>query len=170
MAKDSNIVWGNSDELFVVSEADGIYIMPWKLLHEGYDVTRQEGVVSVSPDAGIPITHSRFSQTGRIISAKIFTDTEPVWWLWYDKATHNRALPCWIYDPKINGFMKCYITEQPNWAPAGSSVKGGYVSLKLYAVSQAIPVRAFITENTPERIVVEGTNARLVYTQDEVQY
>ena len=166
--KDTNIIWGDANELFVQAE-DGLYIMPWKLLHEGYQVTRQDGVVSVDPDAGIPISHSRFSATGRIISAKIYTNTEPDWWVWYRQATNNRALPCWVYDHKLNGFMKCYILEQPSWAPASSSINGGYCQLKLYAVAASIPLRKFITENTPERMVVEGTNI-LIYEEKEVMY
>ena len=76
MGKDNNVIFDTQKELFVKSTTDGLYIMPWRLLHDGYQVTRQETVVSVDPDAGIPITHSRFSAGGRIISAKIYVDTE----------------------------------------------------------------------------------------------
>lgn len=167
--RDTNIIWGDPTILFVKSTADGLYIMPWKLLHDGYEVVRQESVVSVSPDANIPITHSRFTAAGRIISAKIFTNTEQDWWIWFREAVRNRALPCWVYDLKLKGYMKCYIMEQPSWAPAASSIKGGFVQLKLYAVANSIPVRKFITENMPERIVVEGKNA-LIYEISEVLY
>ena len=169
MGKDNNVIFDTQEELFVKSTTDGLYIMPWLLLHDGYQVTRQETVVSVDPDAGIPITHSRFSAGGRIISAKIYVDTEETWWFWYARATNNRALPCWIYDVKLNGFMRCYILEQPTVEPAGNSVKAVYVQLKIYAFSNAIPIKRFITENTPERIVTEG-NGALVYDNDEVMY
>ena len=65
--------------------------------------------------------------------------------------------------------MKCYMTEVPTLSRAGNSVLGCYVQLKLYAVSVTIPVRKFITENTPEKMVVEGNNI-LVYENDEVVY
>ena len=169
MGKDNNTIFDTDNELFVKSTTDGLYIMPWRLLHEGYQVTRQETVVSVDPDAGIPITHARFSAGGRIISAKIFVDTEEVWWWWYAKAVKHRALPCWIYDVKLNGFMRCYILEQPTVEPAGDSVTGMYVQIKIFAFSNAIPIKRFITENTPERIVTEG-NGALVYDNDEVMY
>lgn len=170
MARDINIVWGDKTILFVKSNTDGLYIMPWRILHDGYEVTRQETVVSVDPDAGIPITHSRFTAGGRIISAKIFVDTEETWWFWYKRATNNRALPCWIYDIKLNGFMRCIIMQQPSLSPAGGSIRGMYVQLKLYAQANSIPIKRFITENTPERIIIEG-NGALVYDSDgEVMY
>lgn len=169
MGKDNNVIFDTQEELFVKSTTDGLYIMPWRLLHDGYQVTRQETVVSVDPDAGIPITHSRFSAGGRIISAKIYVDTEETWWFWYARATNNRAKPCWIYDIKLNGFMRCYILEQPTLEPAGNSVNGVYVQIKIFAFSNAIPIKRFITENMPERIVTEG-NGVLVYDNDEVMY
>lgn len=169
MGKDNNVIFDTREELFVKSTTDSLYIMPWRLLHEGYDVTRQETVVRVDPDAGIPITHSRFTAGGRIISAKIFVDTEETWWFWYKRATNNSALPCWIYDPKVDGFMRCIIMQQPQVSPAGNSVKGMYVQLKLYAQANSIPIKRFITENIPERIVTEGDGA-LVYDNDEVMY
>lgn len=140
------------------SSEDNLAVMPWKLLHDGYQVTRQETVVSVDPDSGIPVTHSRFTVGGRIISAKIFVDTEQQWWFWYNSATKSRALPCWVYDANIDAFMRCYILEQPELSRAGSSVKGCYVQLKLYAKSRSIPVLSFVTENTPENYVTEGNN------------
>lgn len=169
MARDTNIVWGDKTILFMKSNIDGLYIMPWRILHDGYEVIRQETVVSIDPDAGIPITHSRFTAGGRIISAKIFVDTEETWWFWYKRATNNRALPCWIYDIKLNGFMRCIIIQQPSLSPAGGSIRGMYVQLKLYAQANSIPIKTFITENTSERIVTEG-NGALVYESDEVMY
>lgn len=169
MLKGGTTIFDSSEGIFVKSNTDGLYILPWQLLHDGYQVTRQETVVSVDPDAGVPITHSRFSAGGRIISAKIFVDTETQWWWWYSRATNNRALPCWIYDPKLQGFMRCYILEQPTVEPAGTSVLGVYVQLKIFAVTNAIPIQRFITENTPERIVTEN-NGALVYDNDEVMY
>lgn len=169
ITRDTNIVWGDPNVLFIQSEKDGLYIMPWKLLHEGYSVTRQETVVSVNPDAGIPISHSRFSAGGRIIAAKVFVTREEDFWYWFGLATNNRAIPCWVLDPKTNGFMRCYILEQPEISPAGSSIKGMFANLKLYARTMSIPVRNFITENTPERIVIEGDGA-LVYQSNEVMY
>lgn len=169
MGKDNNVIFDTQEKLFVKSTTDGLYIMPWRLLNDGYEVTRQETVVSVDPDAGIPITHSRFTAGGRIISAKIFVDTEEAWWFWYKRATNNRALPCWIYDVKLDGFMRCIILQQPSLSPAGGSVRGMYVQLKLYAQANSIPIKRFITENIPERIVTEG-NGALVYDNDEVMY
>ena len=169
MGKNNNVIFDTQEELFVKSTTDGLYIMPWRLLHDGYEVTRQETVVRVDPDNGIPITHSRFTAGGRIISAKIFVDTEETWWFWYKRATNNSALPCWIYDPKVNGFMRSTILQQPTVSPAGNSVKEMYVQLKLYAQANSIPIKRFITENLPERIVTEG-NGALVYDNDEVMY
>lgn len=159
MAYDSNIIWGDPRILFKKSEEDGLYVMPWKLLHEGYQVTRQDTVVRVSPDAGVVISHSRWSAGGRIIAAKIFTNNEEDFWYWLAVATNNTALPCWIYDPKVEGFMRCNITEQPQASPAGTSVKGMYINLQLYAKAQAIPILNLVTENTPYRYVVEGDNS-----------
>ena len=169
MGKDNNVIFDTQEKLFVKSTTDGLYIMPWRLLNDGYEVTRQETVVGVDPDAGIPITHSRFTAGGRIISAKIFVDTEATWWVWYKRATNNRALPCWIYDVKLDGFMRCIILQQPSLSPAGGSVRGMYVQLKLYAQTNSIPIKRFITENIPERIVTEG-NGALVYENGEVMY
>lgn len=169
MRKDNNTIFNTQEELLVKSTTDGLYIMPWRLLNDGYEVTRQETVVSVDPDAGIPITHSRFTAGGRIISAKIFVDTEETWWVWYKRATNNRALPCWIYDVKLDGFMRCIIMQQPSLNPAGGSVRGVYVQLKLYAQANSIPIKIFLTENMPERIVTEG-NGALVCEDEEVMY
>lgn len=169
MTRDTNIVWGDKTILFMKSNTDGLYIMPWRILHDGYEVTRQNTVTSVDPDAGIPITHSKFTNGGRIISTKIYVDTEPEFWNWYKMGTRERALPFWVYDVQVDGFMKCYMTEVPTLSRAGNSVWGCYVQLKLYAVSVTIPVRKFITENTPEKMVVEGNNI-LVYENDEVIY
>lgn len=170
MLKGSTTVFKSSKGIFVKSNTDGLYILPWRLLHNGYQVTRQETVVSVDPDAGVPITHSRFSAGGRIISAKIYVDREETWWLWYTRATNNRALPCWIYDPKLQGFMRCYILEQPTVEPAGTSVIGVYVQIKIFAVTNAIPVQSFVTENTPERIVTESGRALVCDDNGEVMY
>lgn len=169
MARDTNIVWGDRTILFMKSNTDGLYIMAWRILHDGYEVTRQNTVTSVDPDAGIPITHSKFTNGGRIISAKIYVDTETEFWNWYKMGTQERALPFWVYDVQVDGFMKCYMTEVPTLSRAGSSIFGCYVQLKLYAVSATIPVRKFITENTPEKMVIEGNNI-LVYENDEVIY
>jgi hypothetical protein len=164
-----NIIFENTVNLYVQSDTDGLYIMPWKILHDGYQVTKQETVVSISPDAGIPITHSRFSVGGRIIGCKIYVDREQDWWLWFSRATNNRALPFWVYDPKFKGFMKCYMTEQPNLSPANDSPEGVFVQLNLYAKASAIPVYRFITENTPPNLVVDSDNS-FIYDKDEVSY
>jgi hypothetical protein len=169
MARDTNIVWGDSTILFMKSDTDGLYIMPWRLLHDGYEVTRQNTITSVDPDAGIPITHSKFTNGGRIISSKIYTNTEPEFWNWYKMGIKERALPFWVYDVKVDGFMKCYMTETPTLSPANNSINACYIQLKLYAVSGTIPVRKFITENTPEKMVVEGNNI-FVCDNDEVIY
>lgn len=169
MPKDTNIIFEDDSNLYVRSKTDGLYILPWKILHDGNQVTKQETVVSVSPDAGIPITHSRFSIGGRIIAAKIYVNTESDWWMWYRQATNDRALPCWVYDPRVNGFMRCYITEQPTLSPAGNSVNGAYVSLALFARAAAIPVMRFITESTDSNLVTEGDN-NFVYDNTEVSY
>lgn len=152
------------------STKDGLPIMPWRLLHEGYEVTQQETVNSVDVDAGVPVTHSKFTVGGRIISAKIYTDTEIEFWFWWKNAIQNRALPFWVYDIKMDGFMKCYATEQANWSPAGTSVHGGYVQLKLYTRSMPIALNKFITENMPENFVTEGTVPYFLYDTTEVQY
>lgn len=170
MAKDKNIIFDNDSNLLVRSSVDGLYILPWRLLHDGYQVTRQETVVSVSADAGIPITHSRFSIGGRIIAAKIYVNTESEWWLWYRQATNERALPIWVYDVRVNGFMRCYITEQPNLSTAGNSVNGCYVSLALFARAAAIPVSRFLTENVDPNLVTEDIDNAFVYDQIEVSY
>ena len=159
MTYDSNIVWGNPNILLTKSEEDDLYVMPWKLLHEGYQVTRQDTVVRVSPDAGVVISHSRWSAGGRIIAAKIFVNKEEDFWYWLAIATNNTALPCWIYDPKVNGFMRCHFTEQPQASPAGTSVKGMYINLQLYAKAQPVPVLNFVVENTPEKYVTESNNS-----------
>ena len=172
MAKDKNIVWGDKSQLFKKSTQDGLYVMPWKLLHDGYQVTRQDTVVRVSPDAGVVISHSRWSAGGRIIAAKIFVDQEEFFWYWLAIATQNTALPCWVYDARVEGFMKCHITEQPSLTPAGTSVKGCYVNLQLYAKSQPITVLNYVTENIPDRFVVEGNqnNYKYVAEKGEVMY
>lgn len=170
MAKDKNIIFDDPTNLYVRSDTDGLYIMPWKLLHDGYQVSKQETVVSVSPDAGIPISHSRFSIGGRIIAAKIYVNTEPDWWMWYRTATNDRALPFWVYDAKMSGFMRCYITEQPKLSPAGSSVEGCFVQLALFARANAIPVKRFITESDVPNLVVEGVDNAFVYDETEVSY
>lgn len=169
MTRDTNIVWGDNTKLFMKSDTDGLYIMPWRILHDGYEVTRQNTVVSIDAEAGIPITFSKFTNGGRIISAKIYTDTEPEFWNWYKQATNERALPFWVYDVRVGGFMKCYMTETPTLSTANNSVNACYVQLKLYALSATIPVIKFITENTPEKMVIEGNNI-LVYENDEVIY
>lgn len=170
MAKDRNIIFEDSSNLYVRSSVDGLYIMPWRLLHDGYDVSKQDGVVSVSPDAGIPVSHSRFSITGRIISAKIYVKTEPDWWMWFRTATNDRALPFWIYDAKAKGFMRCYITEQPKLSPASDSPEGCFIQLALFARAAAIPVRRFITESNVPNFVIEGTTNNFVYDEIEVSY
>ena len=151
------------------SKKDGLPIMPWRLLHDGYEVTQQETVVSVDPDSGVPITHSKFSVGGRIISAKIFVDTEIEFWIWWKNAIQNRALPFWVYDVNVNGFMRCYATEQAKLSPAGTSVNGRYVQLKLYTRSSTISLTSFITENMPENYVLEGADNYLI-DNDEVLY
>lgn len=170
MSQTDNTVFDTQEALLVQSTTDGLYIMPWKLLHDGYEVTRQDTVVRVDPDSGVPITHSRFSAGGRIISARIFVDNEETFWLWLAKATRNTALKFWAYDPKLSGFMRCIFTEQPTLSPAGTSVTGMYAQLKLYAQSNSVPIRKFITENMPERLVIEGAENALVYESDEVMY
>lgn len=168
--KHGTTIFDTSNNLIVKSTTDDLCIMPWRLLHDGYQVTRQETVVSVDADAGIPITHSKFTEGGRIISAKIFVDSEPLFWVWYKQATNNRALPCWIYDARIDGFMRCYILEEPSLSPASTSVNGCFVNLKIYAKSTAIAFQKFVTEGMPDKYVVEGAN-NLVYTNDgEVAY
>lgn len=169
MSKKTNIIFDIEQNLFVKSTTDGLYVFPWKMLHDGYEVTRQDTVKRVDPDSGIPITHSRFTAGGRIISTRIFVDDEETFWFWMARATKNTALPCWVFDPKLNGFMRATFLEQPSLSPAGTSVKGMYVQIKFYAQSNSIPIKRFITENMPERIVTEGDNA-LVYDNDEVMY
>ena len=169
MARKTNTIFDTNENLFVKSTTDGLYIMPWKLLHDGYEVTRQDTVVRVDPDSGIPITHSRFTAGGRIVSAKIFVDDEETFWFWLARAVKNTALPCWIYDPKLQGFIRATFLQQPSLSPAGSSVKGMYVQIQFYAKSNSIPIKRFITENMPEKIVTEGDNV-LVYDNDEVMY
>lgn len=173
MAYDKNILWGDPNILFKVSTTDGLYVMPWRLLHDGYQVTRQDTVVRVSPDAGEVISHSKWSAGGRIIAAKIYVDNEESFWYWLSMATNNTALPFWAYDPKVNGYMRVTFTDQPTVAPANSSVKGMYVNLQLYAKSQSVSVLNFITENTPDRAVVEGNEHdgyKYVSEQGEVMY
>jgi len=169
MAGGKTIIFEDKSNLFVTSDTDGLYIMPWALLHDGYSVSMQETVVSVSPDAGIPISHSRFSIGGRIIGAKIYCDTETDWWMWFKRATNNRALPCWVYDPKVNGFMRCMITEQPQLTLAGSTPQGVNVSLSLFVRASAISVKRFVTENDVPNIVTESDNY-FVYDEEEVSY
>lgn len=159
----------NVNQIFK-STKDGLPIMPWKLLHDGYEVTQQETVVSVDPDAGIPITHSKFTVGGRIISAKIYTDTELEFWIWWKNAIQNRALPFWVYDVKVDGFMRCYATEQATWSPAGDSVHGGYAQLKLYTRSATIGIESFVTENMPENFVTEGQENNFLTENSEVIY
>ena len=170
MAYDKNIVWGDKSILFQKSTEDGLYVMPWRLLHDGYQVTRQDTVVRVSPDAGSVISHSKWTVGGRIIAAKIFVDKEEIFWYWLNVATKDTALPCWIYDAKVEGFMRCNITEQPTLAPAGTSVKGCYVNLQLYTKSQPVTLINYVTEDTPERAVVEGANEKYVVEKIEVIY
>ena len=170
MAKDSNIIFEDDTNLYVRSKADGLYVMPWKILHEGYQVSKQETVVSVSPDAGIPISHSRFSIGGRIISAKIYVNTEMDWWMWYRQATKDRALPVWVYDARVKGFMRCYITEQPKLSTAGNSADGCYITLALFVRAAAITVKRFVTESDVPNMVIEGTDNSFVYDETEVGY
>ena len=169
MGRDRNIIFEDFTELYVKSDTDGLYIMPWKLLHDGNQVTKQDTVVSVSPDAGIPISHSRFSIGGRIIACKIYVDSEPTWWMWFKKATADRALPCWVYDARINGFMRCYITEVPQVSPAGNSQNGVYVSLTLFARASAMTVQRFVTENSTPNMVIEKADS-FVFDTEEVAY
>lgn len=154
----------------IKSTKDGLPIMPWKLLHDGYQAVQQDTVVNIDPDSGIPITHSKFTVGGRIISAKIFTETETEFWLWWKNAIQNRALPFWVYNVKMDGFMRCYATEQPTWSPAGTSVNGGYVQLKLYCRSVSVKITSFITENTPENFVTEGIDDNYLVDVEEVLY
>lgn len=170
MGTHENKVFDDQSALFIKSNTDGLYILPWKLLHDGYEVTQQETVTSVDPDDGNPITHSKFSTGGRIISAKIYVDDEPTWWYWYNRAVKRRALPCWVKDLRLKGFMRCYITEQPSLSPASNSIDGCYIQLKLFALAQGINVTRFITENTPERFVTEGEKDNFVTDIDEVIY
>lgn len=167
--KDKNTVFDITQNLFVKSNTDGLYVMPWKLLHDGYEVTRQSTVVRVDPDNGLPISHSRFTVGGRIISAKIYIDREEIFWLWYKKATNNSALPFWVYDAKLNGYMRCMLTDDPTLSVAGNSVKGMYGQLKLYSYSTPIPIISFITENTPEKYVT-AENKYIVETPGEIEY
>lgn len=154
--EDKKTVFDIDKNLFVQSETDNLYIMPWKLLHEGYEVTRQDSVVRVDPDAGVPITHSKFSTSGRIISAKIFVGDEPTFWRWYGIAAKNGAVPFWVYDARLQGYMRCTILDQPSLSPAGTSVNGCYVQIKLFAHTMPIPIISFLMENTPERAVTEN--------------
>ena len=170
MAKDNNIIFEDDTNLYVRSKTDKLYVMPWEILHDGYQVTKQETVVSVSPDAGIPISHSRFSIGGRLISAKIHVNTEMDWWMWYRQATNDRALPFWAYDARVGGFMRCYITEQPKLSPAGNSANGCYVNLSLFVRAAAISVRRFVTESDTPNLVVEGADNSFVYDEAEVGY
>lgn len=170
MTRDSNIIFEDDSNLYVRSKTDNLFVMPWKLLHDGYQVSKQETVVSVSPDAGIPISHSRFSIGGRIMSAKIYVNTEMDWWMWYRQATHDRALPVWVYDARVGGFMRCYITEQPKLSPAGNSADGCYVTLALFARAAAISVKRFVTESDVPNMVIEGADGSFVYDETEVSY
>ena len=170
MSKDRNIIFTEDSNLYVRSKTDGLYVFPWRLLHDGYQVTKQETVVSVSPDSGIPISHSRFSIGGRIIAAKIYVNTEQDWWMWFRQATNDRALPCWIYDARVGGFMRCYITEQPTLTPANNSAEGCYVSLALFARAAAISVKRFVTESDVPNLVIEGAENSFVYDESEVSY
>lgn len=170
MAKfDTNTIFDINKNLFIRSTTDNLYIMPWKLLHEGYQVVRQDTVVRVDPDAGLPITHSKFTVGGRIISCQIFVDREEIFWYWFLKACKNSALPCWVADFKLNGFMRCTFLEQPTLSPAGSSILGMYGQLKLYAWVNTVPVQSFITENLPENFVT-SKGAYLIQTSAEVSY
>lgn len=152
------------------STTDNLAILPWRLLHDGYEVSRQSTVVSVDADAGIPITHSKFTEGGRIISAKIYVDNEPSFWVWYKTATNNRALPCWVYDARVKGFVRCYITEEPSLSPASNSVNGCYVQLKLYAKAQSLEVQRFVTADKDNKYVIEHNDNFVVETEGEVLY
>lgn len=167
--KYKNTIFDITENLFIKSDTDGLYVMPWRLLHDGYEVTRQDTVVRVDPDAGLPVTHSRFTVGGRIISAKIYVDDEPTFWFWYKKATNSGALPCWIYDVKLNGFMRCTFSDVPTLSPAGNSVNGMYCQMKFYAWSSSIPIISFITENLPQRYVTSEGNY-LIEDSEEVEY
>ena len=169
MANKTNVIFDIDDNLFVKSNTDGLYVFPWKLLHDGYEVTRQDTVTRVDPDSGVPITHSRFTAGGRIISSRVFVDDEVTFWFWMARATKNTALPCWIYDPKLKGFMRATFLQQPTLSPAGTSVKGMYVQIKFYAQSNAIPIKKFVTENMPARVVTEGNNI-VIHDNEEVMY
>lgn len=169
MGKDTNTLFDINVTLFVKSTVDNLYIMPWRLLHDGYEVTRQDNVVRVDADAGVPITHSKFTVSGRIISTKIFVDDEPTFWWWYQKASKTGALPFWVYDVKVKGYMRCTILDQPSVSPAGSSVNGMYVQMKLYAHSMPIDTIGFITENTPEKFVTTEDKL-LIQNYGEVMY
>ena len=166
---DNNIIFKNKHDLMVKSKTDGLYILPWRLLHDGHDTVRQKTVVRVDADAGVPISHSRFSAGGRIISAKIYVDNAVIWNLWLLRATNNTALPFWVWDAEMKGFMRCRFIDDPNINPPSGAILGRYVYLKIFAEAQSIPIRQFITENTPERIVTEGDNS-LIISFDEVLY
>jgi hypothetical protein len=143
--------------------------MPWKLLHDGYQTSRQSTVVRVTPDAGVPISHSRFSTAGRILAVKIYVNTEPEWWVWYNKATRNGAVPFWVYDAKVNGFMRCRFTDEPTCNPAGNMADGVNISLPLFAEALAMKMINFITESDVPNLVTEEADTFL-YTEEEVAY
>ncbi len=147
---------------------DGLPIMPWRLLHADYQVSRQSTVVSVDPDAGIPITHSKFTVGGRIISAKIYTDTEPEFWIWYNNILNCRALPCWVYDARVKRFCKCYMIDEPALEPA--TVQGCYVQIKLYTKSTILSQETLVTEDTPENFVTEDSEENYVTVNREDIY
>jgi len=167
--EDKKTLFDIRENLFVQSETDGLYVMPWRLLHDGYEVTRQDGVVRVDPDAGVPITHSKFSTSGRIMSSRIFVTDEPIFWHWYAKACLNGAMPCWIYDARLQGYMRCTFLDQPTLSPAGTSERGCYVQMKLFAHTMPVPAISYITENKPERLVTEN-NKFVIQTLGEVMY
>lgn len=166
---DKNTVFDITQNLFVKSNTDGLYVMPWKFLHDGYEVTRQSTVVRVDPDAGLPISHSRFTVGGRIISAKLYIDREETFWFWYGKATRSSALPFWAYDAKLNGYMRCLFTDEPSLSPAGNSVKGMYAQIKVYCYANPVQVIGFVMEDTPEKYVTEQNNY-VIEDADEVSY
>lgn len=159
----------DTDGLLVKSAEDGLYVMPWKILHDGYEATRQDGVVDVDADAGIPWSHSRFSATGKILSCKIYCDNEKLWNIWFEQATNFRLLPFWFYDAKTNGFSRGKITEQPTVSPAGTSINGVYVQLKIYVIPRTITIANYVTEDVANNYVEE--NGNLIYTNNkEVNY
>lgn len=166
---DKNTIFDINKNLFVKSNQDGLYVMPWRLLHDGYEVTKQDTVVRIDPDAGLPITHSKFTVGGRIISSKIYVDREEIFWFWHTKATKSGALPFWVYDAKVNGYMKCTLLEPPALSPAGNSVKGMYGQLKLYAWSVPMSIISLVTENDPEKYVT-AEYKYIVDTSEEVNY